>query len=203
MSRRRLYLGWLLLHAFLVLIVSIQQTFWVMAEGYTSLPKFLEKYWWKVEAVSTEALGQTLSLSNPLRQSVSAYINATGIEGGYGFFAPSVPDSYKLVLELHYPDGRVEYELPRVSDTAAGVRVATLLDQLGRTGYDQIREIMIKMLAYSVWQDHPDATVVRAVFGFVALPSIEEAKQGKTESYHFLYAYDFSFREHSGDPVAR
>lgn len=203
MSRRRLYLGWLLLHAFLVLIVSIQQTFWVMAEGYTSLPKFLEKYWWKVEALSTEALGQTLSLSNPLRQSVSAYINATGIEGGYGFFAPSVPDSYKLVLELHYPDGRVEYELPRVSDTAAGVRVATLLDQLGRTGYDQMREIMIKMLAYSVWQDHPDATVVRAVFGFVALPSIEEAKQGKTESYHFLYAYDFSFREHSGDPVAR
>lgn len=203
MSRRRLYLGWLLLHAFLVLIVSIQQTFWVMAEGYTSLPKFLEKYWWKVEAVSTEALGQTLSLSNPLRQSVSAYINATGIEGGYGFFAPSVPDSYKLVLELHYPDGRVEYELPRVSDTAAGVRVATLLDQLGRTGYDQMREIMIKMLAYSVWQDHPDATVVRAVFGFVALPSIEEAKQGKTESYHFLYAYDFSFREHSSAPIAR
>jgi hypothetical protein len=203
LSRRRLYLGWFLLHAFLVLIVSFQQTFWVMAEGYTSLPKFLETYWWKVETVSTEALGQTLSLSNPLRQSVSAYINATGIEGGYGFFAPSVPDSYKLVLELHYPDGRVEYELPRVSDTAAGVRVATLLDQLGRTGYDQMREIMIKMLAYSVWQDHPDATVVRAVFGFVALPSIEEAKQGKTESYHFLYAYDFSFREHSGDPVAR
>jgi hypothetical protein len=191
------------LHAFLVLIVSFQQTFWVMAEGYTSLPKFLEKYWWKVETVSTEALGQTLSLSNPLRQSVSAYINATGIEGGYGFFAPSVPDSYKLVLELHYPDGRVEYELPRVSDTAAGVRVATLLDQLGRTGYDQMREIMIKMLAYSVWQDHPDASVVRAVFGFVALPSIEEAKHGKTESYHFLYAYDFSFHEHSGDPVAR
>lgn len=195
MSRRRLYLGWLLLHAFLVLIVSIQQTFWVMAEGYTSLPKFLEKYWWKVEAVSTEALGQTLSLSNPLRQSVSAYINATGIEGGYGFFAPSVPDSYKLVLEMHYSDGRVEYELPHVSDTATGVRLATLLDQIGRTGYDPLREIMIKMLAYAAWQDHPDAIVVRAVFGFVALPKMDDVKQGKTESYHFLYAYDFSFRD--------
>jgi hypothetical protein len=203
LSRRRLYLGWLALHAFFVITVSIQQTFWVLAQGYTSLPKFLETYWWKVEGVSTEALGQTLSLSNPLRQTVTAYINGTGIEGGYGFFAPSVPDSYKLVLELHYPDGRVEYELPRVSDTAAGVRVATLLDQLGRTGYDQMREIMIKMLAYSVWQDHPEATVIRAVFGFVALPTIEEAKQGKTESYHFLYAYDFSFREHPDAPVAR
>ena len=144
----------------------------------------------------TNILGEKLSLSNPVRQSVSAYINATGIDGGYGFFAPSVPDSYKLVLELHYPDGRVEYELPRVSDTAAGVRLATLLDQIGRTGYDPLREIMIKMLAYSVWQDHPDATVVRAVFGFVALPKLKDVKEGKTESYNFLYAYDFSFREH-------
>ena len=145
----------------------------------------------------TQALAERLSLSNPLRQGVNAYINATGIEGGYGFFAPSVPDSYKLVLELHYPDSRVEYELPRVSDTATGVRLATLLDQIGRTNYDPLRETMIKMIAYSVWQDHPQATNVRAVFGFVALPSLDEAKQGKTESYHFLYAYDFSFQRPS------
>ena len=107
-----------------------------------------------------------------------------------------MPDSYKLVLELHYSDGRVEYELPHVSDTATGVRLATLLDQIGRTGYDPLREIMIKMLAYAAWQDHPDAIVVRAVFGFVALPKMDDVKQGKTESYHFLYAYDFSFRDH-------
>lgn len=143
----------------------------------------------------TKALAETLSLSNPLRQSINAYINATGIEGGYGFFAPSVPDSYKLVIELHFPDGHVEYELPRVSDTATGVRLSTLLDQIGRTYYDPLREIMIKMLAYSVWQDHPEATRVRAVFGFVALPSLKDARQGKSESYHFLYAYDFSFGE--------
>jgi hypothetical protein len=196
LNRRRLYLGWLALHAFFVLAVSFQQTFWVLEEGYTSLPSSLEKYWRHAESFMTNILGEKLSLSNPVRQSVSAYINATGIDGGYGFFAPSVPDSYKLVLELHYPDGRVEYELPRVSDTAAGVRLATLLDQIGRTGYDPLREIMIKMLAYSVWQDHPEATVVRAVFGFVALPKLDDVKQGKTESYNFLYAYDFSFREH-------
>ncbi len=195
MSRRRLYLGWFLLHAFFVLTVSFQQTFWILAEGYTSLPKFLERHWRSAEAVANTALGQTLSLSNPLRKSVNLYINASGIEGGYGFFAPSVPDSYKLVFELHYPNGRVEYELPRVSDPATGVRLATLLDQIGRTSYDPLREIMIKMLAYSVWQDHPEASVIRAVFGFVALPSIEEVKQGGAESYHFLYAYDFSFRE--------
>ncbi|PYL95670.1 MAG: hypothetical protein DME28_01715 [Verrucomicrobia bacterium] len=196
MSGRRLYVGWLALHALLVLTVSFQQTFWVLEEGYTSLPGSLEKYWRKAESFMTSVLGETLGLSNPFRQSVNVYINASGIEGGYGFFAPSVPDSYKLVLELHYSDGRVEYELPHVSDTATGVRLATLLDQIGRTGYDPLREIMIKMLAYAAWQDHPDAIVVRAVFGFVALPKMDDVKQGKTESYHFLYAYDFSFRDH-------
>jgi len=203
LNRRRLYLGCLGLHAFFVLTVSFQQTFWVLEQGYTSLPSSLVKYWRSAESFTTKALTETLSSSNPLRQSVNAYINATGIEGGYGFFAPSVPDSYKLVLELHYPDGRVEYELPRVSDTGTGVRLAALLDQIGRTYYGPLREVMIKMLAYSVWQDHPDATVVRAVFGFVALPKIDDVKKGKTESYHFLYAYDFSFREHSGVPVTR
>src|SRR5205085_4891699 len=160
--------------AFFVLAVSFQQTFWILAEGYTSLPNFLESHWRNAEKVANTALGQTLSLSNPLRKSINLYINASGIEGGYGFFAPSVPDSYKIVFELHYPDGRVEYELPRVSDPAAGVRLATLLDQVGRTSFDPLREIMIKMLAYSIWQDHPDASGVRAGFGFVALPSIEE-----------------------------
>jgi len=193
LNRLRVYLAWFALHAFFVLTVSLQQTLWIIAQGYTSLPVY--QFWREAESLTTNVLAESLSLSNPFRQGVNANINGTGIEGGYGFFAPSVPDSYKLVIELHYPDGHVEYELPRVSDTASGVRLATLLDQIGRTYYEPLREIMIKMLAYSVWQDHPQANQVRAVFGFVALPSLNEARQGKSESYHFLYAYDFSFHE--------
>lgn len=196
MSRRRFYFGCFLLHAFFVLIVSWQQTFWVLAEGFTSLPHSLDAHWRKAEELTTVALGETLSLSNPVRQGITAYIHATGIEGGYGFFAPSVPDSYKLVFELHYPDGSVEYELPHVGNAATGLRLSTLLDQIGRTQYDPLREVMLKMLAYSIWKDHPDASVIRAVFGFVALPTADDVIEGKTESYYFLYAYDFSFRKH-------
>ena len=47
--------------------------------------------------------------------------NIAGIETGYGYFAPNVPGGYRLVFELHYPDGRVEYELPSVSSAAAGL----------------------------------------------------------------------------------
>jgi len=187
-------------HALFVLTVAFHQTVWVMAQGYTALPPSLIPRWRVAEAFSNATLGQTLALNNPLRKAINFYVSATGIEGGYGFFAPSVPDSYKIVFELHYADGRVEYELPRVSDAASGVRLATLLDQIGRTTYDPLREVMIKMLAYSMWREHPEANSVRAVFGFVALPSIEQVKQGGTESYHFMYAYEFSFRERKSQP---
>jgi hypothetical protein len=189
----------LLLHLFLVLIVSCQQTVWILAGGYTSLPHSLEKYWYKAQRFSTALLGQTLAVSNPVREGITTYIHSTGIEGGYGFFAPGVPSSYKLVFELHYPDGRVEYELPRVSGEAAGLRFTSLLDQVGRTQYDPLREVMLKMLAYSIWREHPSATIIRTVFGYVDVPSAAGVKQGEKESYNFLYAYDFSFPEQPPD----
>lgn len=146
------------------------------------------------------ALGQRLAASNPVRQALATYLHITGIESGYGYFAPNVPGSYKLVFELHYPDGRVEYELPRVNRAAAGLRLAGLLDQIGRTKYDALREILVKMLAQSLWREHPDVKTIRAVFGSIRLPSVSEFEHGKRESYEFLYAYDFSLRDGPGEP---
>jgi hypothetical protein len=205
LSRWRLYAVAcvLLLHLFLVLTVSCQQTLWILAGGYTSLPQSFDKYWYKAQRLSTALLGQTLTMSNPVREGITAYIHSTGIEGGYGFFAPGVPSSYKLVFELHYPDGRVEYELPRVSGVAAGLRFTSLLDQIGRTQYDPLREVMLKMLAYSARREHPDATMIRTVFGYVDVPSAVDVEQGKKESYNFLYAYDFVFPSQPANPQPR
>lgn len=181
------------LHFFVLLTVSCQQTFWILANGYTSLPRSLESYWRKAEAASGVALGQGFDLSNPLRQTVNSYIQSAGIEGGYGFFAPGVPSSYKLVFELHYADGRIEYDLPHVRDIETGLRLSGLLDEIARTSYEPLRELMVKMLAYGMWQEHPDAIAIRAVFGYVEMPSARELREGKRETYNFLYAYDFSF----------
>ena len=188
------YLAGFLLHFFLLLTVSCQQTFWLLANGYTSLPSSLENYWRKAEAVTGLALGQGFGLVNPLRQTESSYIQSAGIEGGYGFFAPGVPNSYKLVFELHYDDGRVEYDLPHVKDVATGLRLSSLLDQIGRTPYEPLRQLMVKMLAYAIWQEHPDAISVRAVFGYVETPSTGRIIRRQTGNVRFLYAYDFSFR---------
>jgi hypothetical protein len=142
-------------------------------------------------------LGQRLPRSNPVRQILSGYLTLSGIEVGYGFFAPNIPNSYKLVFELRFPDGRVEYELPRVSNPASVVRVAGLLDTIGRTHSEAFRQTMVRMLADSVWREHADATMIRAIFGSVILPSAPEFAHGKRESYEFLYAYDFSVIEKS------
>jgi hypothetical protein len=187
------------LHFVLILAVSFQQTLWILVQGYTGLPDWLERYWRKGAEVTTVALGQDLGLDSPLRKALTAYLHGSGMEGGYGFFAPNVPSSYKLVFELHYPEGRVEYDLPHVSGAATGLRLVSLLDRIGRTPDEPLREVMLKMLAYSAWRQHPGAVSVRTVFGYVDVPSALELKEGKRESYNFLYAYDFSFPSASAE----
>ena len=164
---------------------------WLVAHKLTILPSPFSLLAEKVESIPSVALGRNLAASNLVRRALLTYLHIAGIERGYGYFAPNVPESYKLVFELHYPDGRVEYQLPRVNRAAAGLRVAGLLDEIGRTRYDPLREYMVKMLAYSTWRENPDVTMIRAVFGSISLPSISEFEHGKRESYEFLYAYDF------------
>ena len=88
-------------------------------------------------------LGERLPASKPLREGLAAYANGAGIELGYSYFAPRIPGNAKLVFELHYPDGRVEYDLPHVAGAAAGYRVATLLDNLLEIHYARLREAIV------------------------------------------------------------
>jgi hypothetical protein len=163
-----------------------------VAEGPTFLPVFFKNFSQKAGTVLSAALGQKGPAPNPVREALATYVQVAGIETGYGYFAPNVPAGYRLVFELQYPDGRIEYELPSVSSAAAGLRIAGLLDSIGRTPYDALREILVKTLAQSVWREHPDVGSVRAILGSIRLPTAREFKEGKRESYEFLYAYDFS-----------
>ncbi len=74
------------------------------------------------EQTAATVLGQRLDQSNWLRNGITVYLHCAGIEAGYGFFAPNVPANYKLVFELRYPDGRTEYNIPRVGSAATGLR---------------------------------------------------------------------------------
>jgi hypothetical protein len=201
--RKYVYVAWFSLHFLLIITFSCRDTLGLIAQGPTIFPPSFKRFSQKAERSVSAALGQHLAASNPVRQALATYLHIAGIETGYGYFAPNVPGGYKLVFELHYPDGRVDYELPRVNRAAAGLRLAGLLDQIGRTKYDALREVLVKMLAQSVWRDHPDVKTIRAVFGSIGLPSVSEFDHGKRESYEFLYAYDFSLLDEPSESEHR
>ena len=192
LSKKRVYLAGVALQLLLIITVSSRDAFWLLSTSRTVFPESSKNLCQGAEQIASTALGQRLPRSNPVRQMLAGYLNLSGIEVGYGFFAPNVANSYKLVFELRFPDGRVEHELPRVSNAAAVPRVAGLLDTIGRTRSEALRQTMVKMLADSVWREHADATMIRAIFGSVVLPSAPEFVRGKRELYEFLYAYDFS-----------
>jgi hypothetical protein len=193
--RKWIYLACCFLHFLVIVIISCRETLWLVGHGLTTLPSPFQHYSEKAETVASAALAQDLAASNPIRRTLLTYLHVAGIERGYGYFAPNVPPSYKLVFELHYRDGRLEYELPGGNSAAADLRLAALLDEIGRTRVDALREYLVKMLARATWREHPDVKTMRAVFGLRNSPSIEEFERGTRESYEFLYAYDFSRRE--------
>jgi len=181
------------LHFFFILLVCLRGTFFVLAESATFFPRSLARYWHAGETITAVLLGEKLSLDNPIRQGIATYLQGAGIEAGYGYFAPNVPDSHKIVFQLRYADGRVDYELPRIGRAATGLRLTSLLDRITEERYEPLRAMFVKMLAYSTWQDHQDAMSIRAVVGYVELPAPGEFERGQKESYHALFAYDFDF----------
>ena len=200
MRTKRVYLACFLTHFFLVTVVCSRDTCALLAEGYTFSPSWLEKYWRKAEAVTSGLLGEQLPPLNPLRQGLAVYIHGAGIQSGYGFFAPNVPNNYKVVFELHHSDGQIEYALPRIGSEAAGLRLGTLLENIAPDHDGALRVDVLKMLAYDTWREHQDVTSIRAVFGMVNLPTAAEFALGQEESYQFLYAYEFTFGSDRSEP---
>jgi hypothetical protein len=129
-----------LLHFFIIVAISCRETIWLIAHGLTILPLPLQHYSEKAEAVASVAPTENFSLSSPTRRALVTYLNIAGIERGYGYFAPNVPESYKLVFELHHSDGTVDYEVPGGDTPSADLRFAVLLDEIGRTRVDALRE---------------------------------------------------------------
>jgi hypothetical protein len=191
---KQIHAAWFGMHFFLLTAVCFAGIFWLIAQGSTILPSACNEYARKAELVATWCLGKEARASNALRRGITTYLHMAGIQAGYSFFAPNVPSPHRLTLELFHDDGRVEYESPRVRSKAAALRLDSLLDKLPEQRYESVREALVKMLAFSVWRDHPDVKKVRATFEAVRLPSIAEFEQGKAETFEPMFSFDFSLR---------
>ena len=100
-----------------------------------------------------------------------------------------------MIFELNYEDGRIEYESPHFSGKAATLRLDSLLARLGDDRYEPLREVVVKMLALSIWRERPDVKKIRATFGLVSPPSISDFEHGKGELFQPIFSYDFSLRD--------
>jgi hypothetical protein len=199
MFSKRIRVVWFGIHFFLITAVCFAGLFSLIAEDATMLPSALEPYARKAEVAAAWLLGKQAGASSPVRQEIATYLHAAGIQAGYAFFAPNVPGYHRLTLELFYEDGRVEQESARLRSKAAALRLDSLLDRLAEQRYEPIREVVVKMLAFSVWREHPGVKRIRAVFGSVTPPGITEFEQGKAETFQPMFSFDFSLRDGHGE----
>jgi hypothetical protein len=192
-------LGAFATHFLLIVAGAVAAVTEFIGNGNTALPASAQGPGKSLQRVADAALGRNLQLFHPLRQGLTAYLHCAGIDSGYTFFAPTVPNSYKVVFEIHYPDGRIEYELPEITHSAASFRLSTMMHYAGKANYDGLREVMLKMMTYQIAHRHPKATRIRTILGCIDEPTSAEAVEGKTESYHTLYAYDFNLTSETLD----
>src|SRR5438093_8220627 len=172
MISKRIYAAWFGIHFLLITAVCVAGLFSLIAEGATILPSTLNQDARKAELAAASLLGKEAAPANPVRRGIATYLHAAGIQAGYAFFAPNVPSYHRLTLELFYDDGRIEHESPRLRGKAAARRLESLLDRLADERYEPIREVLVKMLALSVWRQHSDVKKLRAVFGSVTPPGM-------------------------------
>ena len=195
MYSKRIYAAWFGIHFFLLTAVCFAGVFWLIAQGSTILSSAFDEYARRAELVATWCLGKEARASNPLRRGIATYLHAAGIQAGYSFFAPNVPNQHRLTFELFYDDGRVEQQSPHVRSKAAALRLDSLLDKLADERYEAVREVLVKMLAFSVWRQHQDVKKLRATFASVNPPDINEFEQGKRETFQPMFTFDFSLRD--------
>src|SRR2546428_1836203 len=191
MISKRIYAAWVGIHFFLITAVCFAGLFSLVAEGATILPAALDTYARKAELLAAWLLGKQAAASSPVRRSIATYLHAAGIQAGYTFFAPNIPGYHKLTLELYYEDGRVEYDSPHVRGKAAALRLDSLLDRLADPRYEPLREVVVKMLAFSVWRERSDVEKIRAIFGSVNPAGISDFEHAKGESFQPLFSFDF------------
>ena len=182
----------LVVHLTLIVIVCVHDTLWLLRHGRVNFPKARSSLWELLDKVPETILAAHSPSRNPWKRAVATYTNLAGIELGYGYFAPNIPPASALVFEFHYPNGSVEYETPNLRGAAGQFRVSTLVGQIGQTDYERWRVALIKLLAGSAWQRHPEAVSLRAFFGTISPPTSAEYRAGKRErTFTCLYVYEF------------
>lgn len=191
-SRQSFYLAWGALHFALIVLVCLHETFSLFRRSPTLAPGAWKGVWEVLDRVPATLFDSGSGGRGWASKTLATYTNASGIEVGYGYFAPNVPLTHALVFECHYSDGRVAYETPALDGAEEQLRLSSLIEEIGQTEYSEWREALVRMLARSTWRRYPQVVSMRAFLGSIAPPTVGEYTAGKRErTFRCLYVYDF------------
>jgi hypothetical protein len=183
----------LALHFGAITLVSLRELTWLVANDLTMAPARWSSPAQGLEDFSVAALAENLDSGNSCHQAIATYLNLAGIQGAYGYFAPNVSDSYRLVFEFKFPDGHVEQGVPHVRSKESAVRLAGMLDEISRTRIDVLREALVKLLAEEESQNYPDAIALRATFRSTAVAPVGRLDADTPEQ--ILHTYEFALTQ--------
>ena len=188
--RKRILGAWFAFHFTCLIAVSLYQTARLIVVSKTLVPSCTVRALKKLSSVSETSFGSRFIRSGPVRQTMVTYLACAGADGGYGYFAPNVPATYELSFELRYSDGRSEVKVARSSNSALGLRIASLLEQVGGISSPKLREHVLKKFATVFLQQHSEVEKMRISLWQVAPPTMEEYTQGKRPEPTALCTYD-------------
>ena len=190
MRRQSFLLAAAMTHCTAIGIVCILGAISLITQGHTLLSAFSDP---SAPAHVTKARGTPDSPwgINFVRTTAKTYLHLAGIEAGYGFFAPNVPNAYRLQIELLDGTNVVQRGLLTARRGETDLRLASLLDALGRYPAGGVRNIIFELMAQAIFQEHPETAEVRLRIEAIKMPALAEFTPGRMPSYEPVYAYDF------------
>lgn len=186
-TRSALLLAAALAHFALLIAVSSAETYVLIKSGRTAAKPLQKSASAPDDPFAAFRRGPLF-----LKRGVKTYLHLAGSESGYGFFAPNIPDGYRLTFELHNEGGLIESGALSPRRGEAGLRMASFLDYLGRTTSAPIREILLRHIADSFLERRPEVKIVRFTVESIRMPTLEEFKRGGQPSFDPVYSYDFT-----------
>src|SRR5882724_573047 len=100
MRSRQLWIAALAMHLLLVLAVSCWDIVDLAARGRTLVPAPIASGARDFAHIMESMSPRQLHRSNLVRQTVIGYVHAAGIESPYSYFAPNVPPTLQVVLQM-------------------------------------------------------------------------------------------------------
>ena len=188
MSRQAVVLVAVAAHFAAILTVCVVGVFGLLRSGRTILSG-LNKNGARETGGQTRAEHERL---DPPTMLAKTYLHLAGIEAGYGFFAPNVPDAFRLQIAVL--DGKtrvIQSGLVAAEGSETDLRLASLLDALGRSPAGEVRDIIFELMAQAVFEKFPEAAEIRFQVEAIRMPALAQFQKDRTPSYQPAYAYDF------------